>query len=89
VDEYIERAGSQLMAEGFFEDEIGRTVESYGAVTHAFSSYQSKRTPDGEVFARGINSFQLLNDGRRWWVVSIYWQGETPNNPIPSKYIGM
>jgi hypothetical protein len=87
-DEYIERAGGQLMAGGFFEDEIGRTVETYGSVVHAFSAYQSKRTPDGEVFARGINSFQLLNDGTRWWVVSIYWQGETPDNLIPEKYIG-
>ncbi len=89
VDEYIERAGPQLMAGGFFEDEIGRTVETYGHVVHAFSSYQSKRTPSGEVFDRGINSFQLLNDGNRWWVVTIYWQGETPDNPIPQRYIGM
>ena len=88
VDDYIERAGSQLEANGFFEDEIGRTVETYGPLTHAFSSYQSKRTADGEVFARGINSFQLLNDGTRWWVVSIYWQGETPDLPIPERYIG-
>ena len=89
VDQYIERAGPSLMAGGFFEDEIGRTVETYGHVVQAFSSYQSKRTPDGEVFARGINSFQLLNDGTRWWVVTIYWQGETPDNPIPQRYIGM
>lgn len=89
VDEYIERAGPSLMQGGFFEDEIGRTVETYGQVVHAFSAYQSKRTPDGEVFTRGVNSFQLLNDGSRWWVVSIYWQGETPDNPIPDKYIGM
>lgn len=88
VDEYIERAAPGLMSSGFFEDEIGRTTEHYGAVTHAFSSYQSKRTEDGDVFARGINSFQLLNDGTRWWVVSIYWQAETPNNPIPDQYIG-
>ena len=83
VDEYIERAGAQLMAGGFFEDEIGRTVETYGHVVHAFSSYQSKRTPDGEVFARGINSFQLLNDGTRWWVVTIYWQGGNSRQPDP------
>lgn len=88
VEEYIERAGDQLQQNGFFEDEIGRTVETYGALTHAFSSYQSKRTPDGEVFARGINSFQLLNDGTRWWVVSIFWQSETPDLPIPDRYIG-
>ncbi len=89
VEDFIERAGPQFAAEGFFEDEIGRTIETYGQVVHAFSAYQSKRTADGDVFARGVNSFQLLNDGTRWWVVTIYWEGETPNNPIPDKYIGL
>jgi hypothetical protein len=42
---------------------------------------------DEEPFARGINSFQLMNDGSRWWVVSIYWQGEGASNPIPTKYL--
>ena len=88
VEEYIERAGPQLEGGGFFEDEIGRTVETYGHLTHALSAYQSKRTEEGEVFARGINSFQLLNDGSRWWVVSIFWQSETPDLPIPDRYIG-
>ena len=36
---------------------------------------------------RGINSFQLLNDGKRWWVVTIFWLGETPDNPIPKQYL--
>jgi hypothetical protein len=86
-DEYAERAGAGLQQNGFFEDEIGRTTETFGAVTHAFSAYQSRRTADGEVFARGINSIQLVNDGTRWWVVSIFWDSETPANPIPAKYI--
>ncbi len=34
-----------------------------------------------------INSFQLLNDGKRWWVVTIYWQNETPENPLPKEYL--
>lgn len=36
---------------------------------------------------RGINSFQLMNDGKRWWVVTIFWEAETPENPIPEKYL--
>ena len=38
-------------------------------------------------FSNGINSFQLMNDGKRWWVVNIYWQAETTDNPIPAKYL--
>ena len=73
---------------GFFEREIAQTSDTFGGVTHRFSTYDSKRTAqDAQPFARGINSIQLLNDGRRWWVVTIYWDSERPGNPIPQKYL--
>ncbi|HEY7566449.1 MAG TPA: hypothetical protein VH762_02685 [Gemmatimonadaceae bacterium] len=88
VDDYINRSGPQLEANGFFEREIKRVSETYGAVTHIFSTYESRRlASDEKPFARGINSFQLLKDGDRWWVVSIYWQGENAATPIPAKYL--
>lgn len=87
LDNYIERAGSSLEKNGFFEDEIGRKTESFGQVTHIFSTYQSKRTADGEVFARGINSIQLMNDGKRYWIVNILWDSEREGNTIPKKYL--
>jgi hypothetical protein len=42
---------------------------------------------DEKPFARGINSIQLLNDGTRWWIVTVYWQGERPNTPIPPQFL--
>ena len=88
VDDYIRQGGPGLEANGFFEREIRRVSESYGALTHLFSTYESRRlASDEKPFARGINSFQLLKDGDRWWIVSIYWQQETPALPIPAKYL--
>lgn len=26
-------------------------------------------------------------DGNRYWVVTIFWAGETPTTPIPAKYL--
>lgn len=87
-DEYVQTAGTQLEANGFFEREIGRTMERYGNIVHVMSAYDSKRrADDAEPFARGINSIQLWNDGTRWWVVSIFWEAETPANPIPTQYL--
>lgn len=87
-DEYAAQSGPTLEKNGFFEREIGRTTETFGNVTHAFSAYESKRTAqDAKPFSRGINSIQLLNDGKRWYVVTIYWDSERPNNPIPAKYL--
>jgi hypothetical protein len=87
AEEYIAAAGPGLERQGFFEREIHRTTEAFGAVLHAFSTYDSKRAPDGEPFARGINSFQLYSDGTRWWIVTIFWDAETSDKPIPAKYL--
>jgi hypothetical protein len=88
-EDYVEASGPFLEENGFFEDEIARVQEEFGPVVHLFSTYQSKRSlEDPEPFARGINSFQLLNDGDRWWVVTIYWAAERPDLPIPGRYLG-
>lgn len=85
AEEYIAAAGPGLMRNGFFEREIGRTMERYGNIVHVMSAYDSKYLPsDPQPFARGINSIQLWNDGTRWWVVSIFWEAETQTNPIPA-----
>jgi hypothetical protein len=88
-ESYEQGSGPILERDGFFEREIGRVTEEYGLIAHAFSTYESRRSAsDPEPFTRGINSFQLMNDGERWWVVSVFWQGEGPDFPIPEKYIG-
>jgi hypothetical protein len=85
--QYQERAASILEQQGFFEKSIHNTTESFGDLVHVFSTYESRHTADGKPFQRGINSIQLLKDGNRYWVVTIMWDGETPANPIPAKYL--
>ena len=88
VEGYIEAAGPGLEANGFFEAELGRVVERYGPVVHLMSAYDSRQNADDpEPFARGVNSFQLFDDGERWWVMTIFWASETPDNPIPERFL--
>lgn len=88
IDDYVQTAGAGLEKNGFFEREIGRTVEQYGTIMQVFSAYDSRRTAaDEKPFARGINSIQLWNDGKRWWLISIFWEQESPATPIPAKYL--
>lgn len=87
-EQYIVEAGARLERDGFFEREIGRKQERFGNIVHVMSAYDSKRTlADATPFARGINSIQLWFDGQRWWVVTIYWQAETGDAPIPADYL--
>ena len=88
VDDYINNSGKWLVENGFFEKEIHRTVNTFGNITQIFSSYNAfKSESDKTPFMRGINSIQLLNDGERWWIINIYWTQESPENPIPNKYL--
>jgi len=29
----------------------------------------------------------MLRDGARWWFLNVYWQSETPEFPIPDRYL--
>lgn len=87
-DGYIEASGQWLLDNGFFEKEINRVVHTFGNITQVFSTYESFNSgADTKPFMRGINSIQLLNDGKRWWVVNIFWTQETKENPIPTAYL--
>ena len=88
VEDYIERNGPFFDKEGFYEREISRVTDQFGQIAHVFSTYDSKHAPtDAKPFARGINSIQLMNDGKRWWIVTIFWQGEDEKSPLPAKYL--
>ncbi|MBA3726039.1 MAG: hypothetical protein H0W86_06205 [Armatimonadetes bacterium] len=88
VEDYIENSGPILKERGFFEKEIARRTEHYGNIAHVFSTYEARAKADDEKpFMRGINSFQLFDDGKRWWVVTIFWQAEDPATPLPNKYL--
>jgi hypothetical protein len=86
--DYAERAGSYFLEHGFFEHELSRKTDSYGAMSHIYTTYESRETKDGKPIDRGINSMEFFYDGERWWCVEIYWDSERPGNPIPEKYLG-
>jgi hypothetical protein len=88
VEDWIAGAESYFEQAGFHEREIGRRVERYGNIAHAFSAYESVHAPAEPAFARGVNSIQLMKDGGRWWVVTIFWDAEREGNPVPADLIG-
>lgn len=88
VEDYAQRNGSFFEKNGFFEREAARRTEAFGNIAHVFSTYESRHSnDDAKPFQRGINSIQLMNDGKRWWIVTVFWQGEDEKHPLPEKYL--
>jgi hypothetical protein len=71
----------------FFEKGAVNKIEQYGSLAHIWSTYESRHEVNGAPFARGINSIQAVYDGTRWKVQAILWQAETPETPLPAKYL--
>lgn len=71
----------------FYESEIHRVTETFGNITHVWSTYEFKDKLHGPIKGRGINSIQLYNDGERWWILSWVYDTERSDNPIDSKYL--
>lgn len=84
IEDYI-AGGSKIFAdEGFFEHGAVSSIWRYGHIATVRSPYESRHAANEPPFQRGINSFQLSFDGTRWWIVSISWEGETPEFPLPA-----
>jgi hypothetical protein len=86
-DDYAKGGAAYFTKEGFFEVSIANRVESWDHMAEVWSTYESRHAKGEKPFARGVNSFQLFFDGTRWWIVTIYWEDETPGHSLPEKYL--
>lgn len=84
--EYHQRSGG-ISEAGFFEYEIHRETMQHGAIAHIWSTYAWSQTEDGPIGGQGINSIQLVHDGKRWWITSWMFDGRTNAPEVPKKYL--
>ncbi len=70
-----------------YERQVKVSTDMYGHIAHLWSTYELRFTPDGKADVRGINSIEAVNDGKRWRILNIQWQAETPDEPVPTKYL--
>jgi hypothetical protein len=85
--QFVDMADPQMVKEGFYETEINRVTQSFGHIAHVFSTYETRAKAGGPVTGRGINSVELFYDGKRWWIASVCWDDERPDNPVLPDYL--
>ena len=81
--EYADQSDAFMVKEGFTERELGHEIHRFGNVATVLSSYETVLASTGKVMDRGVNIFSLYFDGKRWWILSIIWDTERKDNPIP------
>jgi len=87
LEEFTGMLAARIGKDGHIEREIAERVDIYGNIANVWSSYEARKTLDDSPAMRGINSIQLMNDGKRWWITGAQWQHETADIPIPSQYL--
>jgi hypothetical protein len=66
-----------------WESEIWRETRQFGEVAHVLSAYESRRSRDGEIRNRGVNSIQLFRRGDHWSISAMLWRREGREVRIP------
>jgi hypothetical protein len=83
--DFADRSDASLVKDGFTERELKHVIKRFGNVATVLSSYEGSAS--GKVLERGVNIFQLYFDGKRWWILSMVWDEERPDNPIPKELL--
>lgn len=88
LDDYVARTSEAFLKNGLFERQVASGTEAFGTIVHVFSTYESRRArDDAKPFARGINSIQVAKFRGRWWIVTVMWDQQRADNPLPAKYL--
>ena len=87
-DDYVARAGKYfchqriLRTRNFAEDRsLGQSPADLQHLRVA------PLKTNGAPFTRGINSIQIFNDGKRWWILTIAWQEESATLKLPTEFL--
>lgn len=81
LDDYAANTAPFFASHDFYEIEIGRRVELFGTIAHAWSAYEARDwlDPAAAPERRGINSIQLTKDPELGWrIIAMIWDNERP-----------
>ncbi len=86
LNDFLGSLTDEYYSNGYFETGKGRILEQYNGIAHMTQSFYGKDS-DGEE-GWGINSYQLIYSGDRWWITNMVWtMSENGKEGIPKKYL--
>ena len=82
IEEFVKIGEGFYQANGFEEYELKKIVNQYNGIAQVFQSYVAQ-FPTGEQ--KGVNSYQLIYDGERWWITSVVWVSNSNGVELPKE----
>lgn len=88
MEDFIKLSSAHGKVKPFYETEVFRKTDQAGHIAQVASTYVIKESPKAEDYKiRGINLFQVYNDGKRWWIMNCIWENELEGMKIPKEYL--
>jgi hypothetical protein len=77
LDTIIGRWTTNLAKADLYEQSIENKTETFNNIVNVWSAYETRRhTADTVPILRGVNNFQIENDGDRYWIIQIISESE-------------
>ncbi len=83
---FIDRAN--VTETGFEERVIRSKALVFGDMAHVLVLYEAHIPGSERPPQQGVDSFQLIRKGGRWWIVAITNELPTPERPVPQELLG-
>jgi hypothetical protein len=80
LEEFVRNGRNYYENDGFIEYELKKQIIEYNGIANAFQSYYAKENEHEEI---GVNSYQLIWDGKRWWITNILWTNNSNGMELP------
>jgi hypothetical protein len=88
IDDFIARTVAVLAKQGYYERAIVSRVDHFDHLAQVWSTYETRAVKASEKpDSRGVNSMHLFFDGKRWYILDLYWQSEDPAQPLPPELL--
>jgi len=86
--EFVDSTEAAMHGKAFFERECHRVLHQVGNVAHVLSTAEQATSAEGPYKVSGLDSLDLLWDGKRWWIASAnLWEINSKAHPLPPEYL--
>ncbi len=85
LQQYADALDAYEVKTGFVDRPLACITNKRAFVATVTCGYEASE--NGKVVERGVDMFQLYSDGKRWWILSVVWDKESPDNPIPPELL--